>query len=487
MRKLLIFALMMIININFIYASSMRRCTLLPITDSVGGAIGYKVFEQVEEKLKQGNWCTYVSNSSMINIFSKYKDNLPQYLKNKEVLTAVAQKLKVGSILRVGIVNELKSVEVNIDIYGEDGEDIYFSERLNLDKDDVDLISSTISNWLEMYSKMIPYDAKVNGILGEQLNLDVGKGYPIYEGQRFLVKRLVGKKKHPLLKKVVDWETDVLAEGIITSISDNQALGMIKSYKHEKKVMAGDWVRLEEIKEDITVGKVEDDVKNEKIGTLGILSVSMFASNMTIDSSTPSGSNTQSGRLYGVDARAEGWITRQYFAALEMVKAIGNTKKRSGTPQKDTLGVNTSSYKLTGGFKYLPIGFFYGPQIDLFGGFAYHSYDLDYSQQDGYGKANFTGIVVGTNVNVPLSRDFRVCAGAEFMPFPTFKDEDSNFGSAKNASSMELKVGIKYQYNMRMSLDFGIENHRRKAKFNGPYKQISYDETRFLAGASFNY
>src|SRR5437868_965287 len=109
--------------------SSMRRCTLLPITDSVQGAIGYKVFEWVEEDLKKSNWCTYVSNSGLMSVFSRYRENLPQHLKSKDVLVTVAEKLKVGSIIRVSMVNELRGVELQMEVYGENGEDIYFSEK----------------------------------------------------------------------------------------------------------------------------------------------------------------------------------------------------------------------------------------------------------------------------------------------------------------------------------------------------------------------
>ena len=218
-----ILLLVLIFPIHVFAQSSMRRCTLLPITDSVGGAIAFKVFENVENQLKKSNWCTYVSNSGLINIFSRYRENLSQYLKQKEVLKTVAEKLQVGSIIRVALVNEIKGVEIQLEVYGDDGEDLYFSEKTLVATDEIETISQNVTNWLDTYSKTIPYDAKINGILGEQITLDVGKGYPIQIGQSFVVKRPIGKKKHPLLKKIVDWETEVLAEGKVFNISDNQA------------------------------------------------------------------------------------------------------------------------------------------------------------------------------------------------------------------------------------------------------------------------
>jgi hypothetical protein len=468
--------------------SSMRRCTLLPVTDSVGGAIGFKVFEEVEEGLKKSNWCTYVSNSSLIQIFSRYRENLSQYLKQKEVLKTVAEKLQVGSIIRVALVNEINGVEIQLEVHGEDGEDIYFGEKTLVNTDDIETISQTVKNWLDTYSKTIPYDAKINGILGDQITLDVGKGYPIQVGQSFIVKRPVVKKKHPLLKKIVDWETEVLAEGKVFNISDNQALGMVKVYKSDKKLMAGDWVRLETFKSDAFSEDKIDEKKEEEPGKLGIVTVALFGSSSSVDTSTPTGSKRVSGNLFGFDFRGEGWITRQYFAALEVARSIGKLSEVSGNPEKSSTNAQFGMFKLTGGYKYLPIGFFYGPQIDIYAGYANYVFDLDYSATDGFGKGNISGILLGVAANIPVNREYRFIVQADFLPFPSFTDSDDIYGSASSVSALDLEIGVKYQYTPRMTLDGSIETLAAKAKFDGEYKEISYhDNIKLKFGASFNY
>lgn len=467
---------------------SMRRCTLLPITDSVGGAIGYKVFDEVEADLKKSNWCTYVSNSGLINVFARYRENLPQFLKTKEVLKTVGEKLQVGSLVRVGLINEINGVEVQMEVYGDNGEDLFFSEKTLLNSDDITLIAQTVKTWLDMYSKMIPYDAKINGILGDQLTLDVGKGYPISVGQAFVVKRPVNKKKHPLLKKIVDWETDVLAEGKVFNISENQALGMVKVYKADRKLQPGDWVRLEPVRQDAFSDDSLEEKKEEEPGKLGIVSLGLFAARSSVDTNTPDGSKRVAGTLFGFDFRAEGWITRQYFAALELARSIGKLKETSGDVEKSPVNTGFGVFKLTGGYKYLPLGFFYGPQVDVYGGIANYVFDLDYSEADGHGKGGISGILLGVSANVPINREYRFHVRADFLPFPSYKDEDSIYGGADSASLLDLEVGGKYQYTPRMTLDASIGTLAGKAKFDGDYKEISYNENlRLKLGASFNF
>jgi hypothetical protein len=468
--------------------ASMRRCTLLPITDSVGGAIAFKVFEEVEESLKKSNWCTYVSNSGLINVFSRYRENLASYLKQKEVLKTVAEKLQVGSLIRVALVNEIKGVEIQMEVHGDDGEDIYFSEKTLISTDEIESIAQTVNNWLDTYSKTIPYDAKINGILGDQVTMDVGKGYPIQVTQGFIVKRPVSKKKHPLLKKIVDWETEVLAEGKVFNISDNQALGMVKVYTTNKKLVAGDWIRLEPMKQDAFTDPNLEEKKEEEPGTLGIVSVALFGASSSVDTATPTGSKRMNGKMFGFDFRGEGWITRQYFAALEIARSVGKLSEVSGNPEKSSTNAQFGVFKLTGGYKYLPIGFFYGPQIDIYGGYANYSFDLDYSAADGFGKGTISGILLGVAANIPINREYRFMVQADFLPFPSFEDSDDIFGASSSASALDLEIGLKYQYTPRMTLDGSIETLAAKAKFDGDFKEISYhDNIKLKFGASFNF
>ena len=468
--------------------SSMRRCTLLPITDSVGGAIGFKVFEMVEQELKRGNWCTYVSNSNLINIFSRYRDNLPQYLKKREVLATVAEKLKVGSLILINLKHEIDGVDVEMSVFGDNGEDLYFLEKSFILKDQVELIFETVKGWLDIYSKTIPYDAKINGVLGDQITLDVGKGYPIKVGQTFLIKRPTQKKKHPLLKKIVDWEALVLGQGSVYNISDNQALGVVSSYRSDKKIEVGDWIRLEELKEiEISKNKIENLEDESSPGTLGILSMALFGSSSSLDTASSTDSLRMSGNLFGVNLRAEGWITREYFASIELERSLGVLKKSAGDPTKSKTNVNNSMMKFTGGYKYLPVGFFFGPQIDFYTGYVKNSFDLDVSAQDGFGKNSISGLLLGTAANIPLTREYRIFAKAELIPFPTFSEEDDIYGTASSATSMNLALGLKFQYRPRITLDGIIETLSHKAKFSGTLKEISYKDNRMKLGMSFNF
>lgn len=465
---------------------SMRRCVLLPITDSVGGAIASKVFSQLENDLKDGNWCQYQSNSSLLGIFSRYRENLPQHLKQPEVIKVVADKLKAGSIIRVNLVSEINGLEIQLDVIGATGEDLLYSEKNLVEKNDVDIAAQTIRNWLEVYGKLIPYDGKITGILGEQITLDVGKGYPVKTGQDFTVKRYTGMKKHPLLKKVVEWEATPLATGKIFTISDNQAMGMIKVYKNDAKLRPGDWVRLEAMKDDAPITDDDLEQKRDSFGKLGLGSVYLTTGKSTLGPSA-NGSKRLDGLMFGMQAKAEAWVTRNYFGLLEFGRSLGTLKKSSGSLTSTSSDYQRGTFKLGGGWKYLPLGFFYGPQVDLYGGYGSHVYKADYSAPDGLGEFGINGIFLGAGTNFPVGRDYRGVVRAEFLPFPSFEDSDSVYGGSKTVSWLQLELGVRYQWNPSLSLDGLVEMTSAKATFSGTVKSVSAQDTALKLGASFNF
>lgn len=489
MKNLLVLILILL-SFSTFAQSSMRRCTLLPVTDSVGGAIGYKVYEEVEKELRQSKWCTFVSNSEMISVFSRYRDNLSTYLKNKEVIQTVAGKLNTGSIIRITLTSELRGVELELTVHGENGEDILFNEKTLLKSNEIPDIVSRVRNWLQMYAKMIPYDATVNGILGDQLTMEVGKDLPLRVGQKFIIKRLVSKKKHPLLKKVVDWNTVILAEGVVFNLSGTQALGIVKSYKVEQKLQNGDWVRFLDEVEEVKLPKEEKAPEDNNPGTLGVFSVSLFGSSSNLSSSTATnGSNRWGGSQFGLDLRGEIWLTRQYFAALEIMRGFGSYDKDSGSTSKNNLDVTSGTIKLTGGYKYLPIGFFFGPQIDLYAGYLNQTYGVTADTSAGLSDGDniFSGFLLGVGANVPISREYKFYTRLEFLPFPSFSSDTDIYGSTSSVSSLDLELGLRYQLTVKMSLDAGFEMRSNRAKFKGEVKDLTYRDNLLKLGASYNF
>ncbi len=487
MKALFIFLLVATFSAHATDGHSLRRCVLLPITDSVGGAIGGKVFTQLELDLKEGTWCQYQSNSELLGIFSRYRENLPQHLKTPAVVKVVADKLKAGSIIRVNLVSELNGMDVQLEVVGPDGETIIFAEKTNLPKDDLELVGETLRNWLELHGRSLPYDGKITGILGDQVTMDFGKNHQVQIGQDFVVKRYRGVKKHPLLKKVVEWESRPLANGKVFSLSEAQAVGMVKVYRSDAKLEVGDWIRLEKPKADTALDELRYPEKDkDSFGKLGLASAYLVLAKSSLGASKD-GNKRLGGLTYGFQGKAEAWVTRNWFGLLEFGRSLGSLKKSSGVLSDSKSDYQRGSFKLGGGWKYLPLGFFYGPQVDLYAGYGSHVYKADYSEEDGLGEFGINGIMAGVATNFPVGPSNRGILRAEFIPFPSFEDEDSVYGGSKTTSFLQLELGMRHQWSPNLMFDVLVEMTSAKATFKGDVKSVSAQDTALKAGASFNF
>lgn len=466
---------------------SMRRCVLLPVSDGVGGALGLKLFSLVEKYLLENTWCEYQSNSDMLGVFSRYRENLENNLRTPEVVKVVASRLKAGSIVRINLRKEIGTLEVQVDVVAENGEDIYFSEKTVLNKDDLDLAFQAIRNWLEIFGRTIPYDGKVMGVIGDQVTLDVGRMYTVKVGQPITLKRLRQIRKHPLLKKVVEWDTLTLATGKIFNISENQALGVVKSYKTENKIQVGDWVRIEKMEEDSSLAVLQDyNSRKDSFGKLGIASLALSLGSSSF-SSTNSSSRRMDGLMIGFDANVEAWVTRNWFGVIGLERSLGNLSKSSGNFDSDKSSYQRGTFEIGGGYKYLPLGFFYGPQVDIKLSYLNNIYKADFNQTDGIGSFNVSGFALGVSTNFPVGRTYRGYLGAQFMPFPGFDDGDGAYGSSKSTTWTQLSLGVKYQYNQSITLDGNFEMTSTKSSFNGTTRSVSANDSQVKLGASHNF
>ncbi len=464
---------------------NVRRCLLIPIGDNVSGAISYPVFNQVESYLKESSWCFYKSNSDIIDILGNYKATLHKHLENKEVLKILAEKSKAGSIIKINLERLISGVKVYMKVIGENGEDIYFKQSIDLPSDDVVLITETIKNWLDQYEKKIPYDGRILGVLGNQFTMDFGKLYGVVEGSDILIVRPIGKKRHPLLKEIVDWQTERIAKGKVAFVSKNQSQGKIIKFESKKSVGIGDWIILD--KRDsrpgarITQYENEDDFEFGKLGQVELL-FNIGKSSATIASSS---FKKMAGTTLGIDINSTVWATRNYWLGLDLKKNFTTLKKEEGSFSNNSNNLASSYYRFKLGYKYLPMGFFYGPQVDTYVGYTSVGYGLDTQLSDGLLEVKFKGLSLGAKGTVPFSKLYNLHLELGLIFNPTYEEEQFLHGEDDSSSSYMFRFGGNYNYNPTMKFDLSYQITGSKAKFTNTQTTLKMKESLFKIGTIF--
>lgn len=485
MNKIILIFLLSLSAFSNVY--NLRKCTMLPITDTVNNKLAVDVYKSLEAGLKTSKWCDYNSSSELMAVFNKYRNKLREHLNDPSVIKAVSKKLRTGSIIRINLNYEVNTVEVIMEVVGETGEDIYFKEKFVIDNRDADKIVFTIRNWLQTYSEIIPYDGKIYGVLGNQITFSKVEKQKLSIGQKFQIRRFSRKRKHPLLKKIVDWESVEVGSGKVVNSNAGQAIGQVLEYSNNLKARTDDWIIYEN--EIIDYGSKDNfykkTPKSQKFGRLGEALVTFDLASSTVSNSV-SGSNKVNGFTYGIGVDVEAWINREYFVIGELSRRIGNLKEESGDLDTDKPSTTNGLFSVGGGYKYLPLGFFYGPQVNIFGGYNYYTYNLQKSKEDGLGSATISGLFLGVGGNMPINKEFRIYGKARMTPFAEFEDGDNVYGTAKKISSFHIKGGARYTYSPIITLDGGFEMITNSVDFSrGGTSSIDYKESMLRVGVSF--
>lgn len=467
--------------------NSMRKCMLLPIHDSVGGATGYQVFQDVERYLRDSEWCYYRPNSEIINILGNYKNKLDEHLRNPDVLRVVAEKTQAGSLIKVDIVSMLKGTEVTLAVYGSNGSDVFYKDTYKLDTTDITLLSQAVRNGLEAYSKRIPYDGRVLGVLGDQFTIDVGKNYGVVSGAKVTVLRPLKKRRHPLLKEIVEWDSEKLADATVFHVTESQSQAKVNAYESNKRVEMGDWLILGDrggARPLVDQTPYEAKMDDFSFGKLGQLSLAPTYGSVSSTINSGGTSKKISGNLFGIDLIAELWATRNWWASLDLSKKFGSLEPEEGSFSRSSYDLDTTRIKIKAGYKYLPLGFFYGPQVDMYLGYARYSYSFDTVAADQVVETTFAGILFGAKGSMPVIKDVRIHLLLDFIFNPGYDEAVTVRGEDDGTSNFNLEFGGNYQWSPSMSIYGAFEFVTNKATFSGN-DEVKMSESGLKVGATF--
>ena len=226
--------------------------------------------------------------------------------------------------------------------------------------------------------------------------------------------------------------------------------------------------------------------EKEEFGKLGTLGLFLNIGNGSV---IKSGTSEQSmtGMLAGADLEAELWATRNTWIGLDFGKKFGKYSKDQGTFSQDSNSTSNSVTRIKLGYKYLPMGFFYGPQVDAYFGYASYDYGLSTNTTDGYTDVTFSGVLLGARGSVPLVESIRMYLGFDFLLTSSFQEKIQVLGSDESSSNYHVEFGGQYQFGPNISFSGGLSFLSNKASFTGTTKEEQFKDLSAKIGTIFTF
>ena len=290
------------------------------------------------------------------------------------------------------------------------------------------------------------------------------------------------------MKEIIDYESEKVADARVFDVGDNQAQAKVTSYEGIKKLKIDDWVKVRSVESRKVIEQVaygdKEDTEFGKLGTFGIflnVGSGSFTKSTTTDSSL-------SALMIGGDLEAELWATRNFWAGVDYGKKFGKYKKDSGNfPSDKSYKTDNSSLRIKLGYKYLPLGFFYGPQVDVYAGYGDYTYGMSTNMANGLTEFSFSGLLFGARGSIPLYQSVRLYLLIDFLLMSSYDEKVVINGPDESSSNYRLEFGGQYELVTNVNLTGGFQILSNKASFNGPTKEEQFKDTSAKVGAVFTF
>jgi len=153
----------------------------------------------------------------------------------------------------------------------------------------------------------------------------------------------------------------------------------------------------------------------------------------------------------------------------------------------DTAGTKRSltsrEFGIFGGYRFLPLGYFYGPRFDVKLGYLSESFSTDPLSSEEYGGGSFKGLSLGGSAHVPLNREIDLEATILFAPKAGY-DAKSGATAGDGANMLLFNFLGTYRINTQYSLFAGLRAATFKADV-GSKGEVQYSQVMLNGGMEF--
>ena len=486
--------LFLLLFIQNLYASvntkyNFRRCLQLPILGEESYIPIFKIHEKIEAYFKKNDWCRLQSGATILTMLENYRPNLDMYLESPDFLREIADRTGSGSLIRIKVYRVIRGFQVSMQIIGDSGQNILFSDKDIIKSDDVEIISNLLMEWLEVYKRTIPYNGRILGVTKNQFTVDMGRDENVSVGMIVRVERPVDKKNHPLLDEIVEWQTNILGKGKVINVSQDQSLVEITQYLSNKKFQQDDWVTIEKKGKTIENKKILNipKKKERKVAKLGNVSFG-FKMGWGMDTTIRNLlSRRIVGPIFGPHIGGELWLTREMIFEFLLEKNIGSYQRIESDGTITSLDMVQGIRKLRLGYRFFFKESIWAPWVDIYFGRGGYHHSLKFVIVEGFGQHSLEGWLFGLKGYLPFTDKFFAMFQWDTLVRPKYEERVKVFGSDwKHLSAHQVDFGLGYKYYPDLNMKAGFQMTSNQGKFSNQ-DSFHFSDISLRLGVTFFY
>lgn len=451
---------------------TIKSIIVAPMVDNISGIYAKPLSEHLKSLVSQDRQWKQIELPSDIKTSPEELEDKPESVKN------ILKKTKADALLSTRISKGPKGLTLRMNLFsGKDG--LLLAQQILSDYTGFETaeLKNQVGLNYESLKRKLPYDGTVLSRRGLLVTIDLGSNQGLRDDQDLTVVQILKVGRHPKFNFLINTEKEILGKIKVKKVEENLSFGTIITERDEGSLVPGqkfiveNFVRYPDIPMS-NEGKVlselgqrkdtqvafGDNAKEwvpERTPTYGKVEVLFGLSSYQISNnlSSAGGVSATSSLTPAIQVGGEMWFNPNWFAEATLRQFIFSVSNPYSGSSPSKLNVSTSQYSLLGGYNFLVADQFFGPKMQLLGGYSRMTSFVDQSTPVAFTTVNYAGLVFGLGGSVPLESESKlpVTIGARLNFFwnPTL-DESPVTSGGSSSKVTSFNAYFEYRQTQRM-------------------------------------
>ena len=436
------------------YLLAFKKLYLEPVQDNIDGALQAPVEQSYKE------------------IF----DRNPRF-------ELVTEKAHADTIVRTVLDKKTNGIDINISLILAGTGELFTTEHDSVGPQASGRETGTkVKQLLKAALKRIPFYGSITGRDGNELTFDIGGAHGLRKHDVVQISRIDNIKRHPLLKSIVDVQLIPVGSAVVDSVEETIAFGHVKNEITGETIQKLHKVTAIEARMADTIAAPAPDPlsgaaeqRDSRQATsdapprgetddrphIGYVALGVQLSSFSSTSSQNTGTPISGGGFNpGARLSTEVWLTKRWFADMTLgASTVSYSQSVSGATTPTTaFSTSTRVFGIDAGYKYLPDGNLYGPQVSAKLGYASYTWSTPVSPADLLSSKSYVGINLGVGGVLPLATyDWGLMMNVNVMLFPGLTEDTFKVvGPSGSASGTTFFLGGYHYFNPKVAVRSGV-------------------------------
>lgn len=487
---------------------TIKSISIAPFEDNVSSIYAKPLTSQIKNIIDEDRQWS-------LTTYPETQKNTPEELEDHpEKVQNLLQKIQADALITGRIIKGPQGISIKINLFlAADGKVISQVQNQNIQLFEIsDLRNEIKKMYLDLKAKL-PYTGKILSRRGNSVTIDIGSIQGLKEDSDLNVVQVIKITRHPKYNFIVSVEKEIIGklkiqkiekslsfaqvtmEQFENVIQPNMKTEIVKYIEHPESTESPSSPELNHRKDRVFLGDSPQEWAPNQTPSIGKVAL-MFGLGQYSVSNTLETSGAVNGSQFpapNLGLESEIWMTSDWFLHFDLqqhIVTINNSLANSG-PGK--LNFTSSQLGMFVGYNFLLEENFFGPKLQVLGGFSQLNSQVDTSTPTAYTSVKFNGMGVGFGGSFPMNIDVPLSVGAQFIYFISSDLSESPVSSGNSYSTKisQFKVFGDYRWNSRMNFKSELRYDLYSANIAGgatrseAASSLSHSLTNLLFGVEY--